>query len=184
MPEAQKSSIENMSQDERDNLAALAHTMANDPATRHLFLRMTKKISPNTPIPEVDIADSVNAALKTRDDKIASLEKNLLENEAKGNIEKRRSDLKGQGFSSDEVENMEKWMVENNVPNYKTAADFFKMQKQSAPPTPHSINSTMELPKNALEVYKKGGKRELNNLARSQASQAIDDIRAGRVKFA
>lgn len=177
-------SLENMSAEDRDNLALLAHQLANNPETRHMFLRMTKKISPKTPIPEVDMADAVNAALKTRDEKIQGLEKTILEGEAKGNIERKRADLKDQGFSEPEIEVLEKWMVDNQVPNYKTAAEFFKLQKQSAPPTPFNISMTNELPKDALEVMKKGGKAALANHARSEAAKAIDDLRSGKVKFA
>jgi hypothetical protein len=182
MPEP--TSLENMSAEDRDNLASLAHKLANDPATRPMFLRMTKKVAPNTPIPELDLIDAANAAFRTRDEKIAGLEKTILEGEAKGNIEKRRADLKEQGFSITDIEGMEKWMVENQVPNYKTAAEFFKLQKQSVVPTPYNISMTNELPKDALEVMKKGGKAALVNHARREASKAIDDLRSGKVKFA
>jgi len=50
-------SLENISSDARDELAALAQQLAENPATRKDFLRMTKKVKPDLPIPELDIED-------------------------------------------------------------------------------------------------------------------------------
>ena len=45
-------SLEDLSFEARDELALLARQMAEDPATRKDFLRLTKKIKPDMPIPE------------------------------------------------------------------------------------------------------------------------------------
>jgi hypothetical protein len=50
-------SLENLSLEARDELAALAQTLAENPETRKDFLRMTKRVKPDLPIPELDIED-------------------------------------------------------------------------------------------------------------------------------
>ena len=46
-------SLENLSPEARDELAALAQKLADNPETRKDFLRMTKKVNPDLPIPEL-----------------------------------------------------------------------------------------------------------------------------------
>ena len=44
-------SLENLSFDERDSLAELSKKLADNPKTRKAFLRLTKEINPDLPIP-------------------------------------------------------------------------------------------------------------------------------------
>lgn len=46
-------SLENVSLEARDELAALAQSLADNPATRKEFLRMTKKVKPDLLIPSL-----------------------------------------------------------------------------------------------------------------------------------
>ena len=48
-------SLEDLSLEQRDELAALAKTLADNPQTRKDFLRLTKTARPDVPIPELDI---------------------------------------------------------------------------------------------------------------------------------
>jgi len=52
-------SLENLSLEARDELAQLAQTLAENPDTRKEFLRMTKRVKPDLPIPELDIEDYI-----------------------------------------------------------------------------------------------------------------------------
>ena len=44
-------SLENVSLEARDELASLSQMLAENPETRKEFLRMTKKVKPDLPIP-------------------------------------------------------------------------------------------------------------------------------------
>ena len=46
-------SLEDISLEQRDELALLMKNLAEDPATRKEVLRLTKKVRPNLPIPEL-----------------------------------------------------------------------------------------------------------------------------------
>jgi hypothetical protein len=50
-------SLENVSLEARDELASLSQMLAENPETRKEFLRMTKKVKPDLPIPELDMED-------------------------------------------------------------------------------------------------------------------------------
>ena len=50
-------SLEDISLEQRDELALLAKQLAENPSTRKDFLRMTKKVKPDLPIPELEIQD-------------------------------------------------------------------------------------------------------------------------------
>ena len=45
-------SLEDLSLEARDELAALAKKLADSPNTRKEFLRLTKQVNPDMPIPE------------------------------------------------------------------------------------------------------------------------------------
>ena len=50
-------SLEDISLEQRDELALLAKQLAENPSTRKDFLRMTKKVKPDLPIPELEMQD-------------------------------------------------------------------------------------------------------------------------------
>ena len=75
-------SLENLSPDARDELAALAQQLAENPATRKEFLRMTKKVKPDLPIPELEIEDFTKNAMSKSEERVQALEAKLREKEA------------------------------------------------------------------------------------------------------
>ena len=117
-------------------LAALAKKLSNDPATRKDFLRLVKKHNPAQPIPELDVEDRISALAAPHIQKVAKLEADLLKRDVAGRIEEKRSALREQGYSRDDVAAIEKLMVEKQIPSHDTAASYFKMEKQTATPTP------------------------------------------------
>jgi len=71
-------------------------------------------------------------------------------------------------------------MVDKGIPNHKSAAEFYKMQKESAKPTPSAVHTTVTLPQDSLAAMSKGGQSGLNQWARGEAYAALDDIMKGR----
>jgi hypothetical protein len=56
-------SLEDMSNEQTLELAALARQLAENPETRKDFLRLTKKAKPDLPIPELEIEDATTNAV-------------------------------------------------------------------------------------------------------------------------
>ncbi len=67
-------SLENLTPDARDELAALAKALAENPKTRKEFLRLTKQAHPDLPVPELEIEDRTNHAINQQQNRIAQLE--------------------------------------------------------------------------------------------------------------
>ena len=55
-------SLEDLSLEARDELAALAKKLAGNPKTRKQFLRLTQSVT-DIPIPEIEIEDRTTSAL-------------------------------------------------------------------------------------------------------------------------
>ncbi len=175
-------SLENQTPAEVAAMAAMYQKLLSNPATRELTLRASKKIDPSLSIPEVDLRDMANGAFAARDEKIASLEQQIRERDAKDRVAQARAGLAKQGMSDDDVAAIEKLMVDEQIPSYETAAKYYRAQKQIATPTPTAMQraTSFELPKSPLDAMK-NGKAGLKNWARSEASAALDDLRAGRI---
>lgn len=160
-------------------LAALAKGLSEDPKTRKAFLKLIKEKHPNQVIPELDTETAMATFAKPYIDKVAALEKKDLEREVQGRIAARRSELKEQGFSSDDVKAIEEMMVKEQIPNHATAANYYKMQKQTAQPTPTALDMAVRMPVDKKAIKEGGG---LKNWARTEAFNASRDFKAGRVK--
>ena len=117
-------SLENITSDARDELAALAQQLAENPATRKEFLRMTKKVKPDLPIPELDIEDYTNRVVTKSEERVQQLEAKWRERDAMDELQKRRQSLMKKGLiaSEDEVSDVEKIMLEQGITNHETAA--------------------------------------------------------------
>jgi hypothetical protein len=130
-------SLENLDPSARDELAALAQQLAENPETRKEFLRMTKKVKPDLPIPELELEQTVNKAVSMADQRVQQLEAKLRERDAMETLEKRRSALMEKGLieSKDDIKDVEKLMLERGITNHETAAEYHKWMKQAAVPT-------------------------------------------------
>lgn len=131
-------SLENLSVEAQAELAALAKTLAENPATRKQFLQLTKQVRPDVPIPEIEIEERTNAVLQEANSKVERLEKSLRDKEAREELQKRRDALIRKGLinSEDEIREVEKVMVEKGIANHETAAEYHQWMKQAAAPTP------------------------------------------------
>ena len=134
-------SLENLSLEARDELASLAQTLAENPDTRKDFLRMTKKVKPGMPIPELDIEDHTNRAITASDQRVQALEAKLREKEAMEELQKRRNNLVKKGLvKENEIDQVEKVMLEKGISNHESAAEYYEYMKQAAKPTPTGYN--------------------------------------------
>jgi hypothetical protein len=167
-------SLENLSPDARDELAALAQQLAENPRTRRDFLRMTKQVKPDLPIPELDIEDYTNRAVSRSDERVQALEAKLAEKDAQAELDRRRQSLMKKGLidSESDVGEVEKIMLERGITNHETAAEYHQWMKQAATPTPSSYNPST-ISKFDLSSYWKNPV----TAARNEAAKALNDLR-------
>ena len=167
-------SLENISLEARDELAALAQQLADNPATRKDFLRMTKKVKPDLPIPELDMEDYTHNAVTKSEQRVQALEAKLRERDAIEELQKRRQSLMKKGLiaSEDEVSDVEKIMLERGITNHETAAEFHQWMKQAAVPTSSGYNPSV-VKQFDLNKYWKNPV----NAARDEAASALRDLR-------
>ena len=167
-------SLENVSYEARDELAALAQQLADNPATRKDFLRMTKKVKPDLPIPELDMEDYTYNAVNKSEQRVQALEAKLRERDAIEELQKRRNSLMKKGLisSEDEVKDVEKIMLERGITNHETAAEFHQWMKQAAVPTSSGYNPSA-VKQFDLNKYWKNPV----NAARDEAANALRDLR-------
>lgn len=170
-------SLENLSPDARDELAALAQQLAENPATRKEFLRMTKKVKPDLPIPELEIEESTTRAVSKAEERVQALEAKLREKEAMEELKSRREQLVKKGLvkTEDEVEAVEKIMLEKGITSHETAAEYHEWMKQAAVPTASSYNPSPVKGFN-LDKYWKNP----NQAARNEALNALNELRNPR----
>jgi len=167
-------SLENLSLEARDELAALAQTLAENPETRKDFLRMTKRVKPDLPIPELDIEDYTHRAVSKSEERVQALEAKLREKEAVEELQKRRTSLMKKGLISNEseIDDVEKIMLERGINNHETAAEYHAWMKQAAVPTSSGYNPSA-VKQFDLNKYWKNP----SAAARNEAMNALNDLR-------
>ena len=167
-------SLENLSLEARDELAALAQTLAENPETRKDFLRMTKRVKPDLPIPELDIEDYTHRAVSRSEDRVQALEAKLREKEAMEELQNRRQSLMKKGLISNESEvgDVEKIMLERGITNHETAAEYHQWMKQAAVPTSTGYNPSAFKQFDLNKYWKNPAAA-----ARNEAMNALNDLR-------
>jgi hypothetical protein len=167
-------SLEDISLEQRDELAMLMKELAENPATRKEALRLTKKVRPNLPIPELELEDYTEKKVTQAEDRVSQLEAKLKEKEALEDLQKRRDSLikKGLAQSDDDIEQIEKIMIEKKISNHETAAEYFDWMKQAAQPTPSGYNPS-PLKGFDLNAYWKNPVQG----ARNEAAKALSELR-------
>jgi hypothetical protein len=167
-------SLENLSFEARDELASLAQSLAENPSTRKEFLRLTKRHRPELPIPELEIEDYTNKAMQASEQRVQNLEAKLREKDAIETLNKRRQSLVKKGFvdSEDDIQHVEKVMLDKGITNHEAAAEYWQYQKQLATPTPTGYNPSA-INKFDLAKYWKNPVAG----ARDEAAKALNELR-------
>ena len=171
-------SLEGMSQESINGLALLAKGLSQNQNTRDEFLGLTKRANPELSIPEVDIPLKMQGLLTAEREKREALERQIQESEVRNQVKERRETMmRDKKLNADQVQEVEKLMVDRGIMNHDTAADFYLSQQKAAAPTPSLYSTSHSVPK----VDAKNFNGNINQWARNEASQLIGDIRAGRV---
>ena len=98
----------------------------------------------------------------------------LAEKDALEDLEKRRNALMRKGVvrSEEEIEEVEKVMLEKGITNHDTAAEYWEWMKQTAAPTPTGYNPSA-INKFDLNKYYKNPV----GAARDEAAKALQELR-------
>lgn len=168
-------SLENVTAE--SELAALAQQLAENPETRKDFLRLTKKVKPDLPIPELDIEERASQVYNKADARVQELETKLKQKEAVEELERRRQTLVKKGLvdAEDDIKDVEKLMLERGITNHETAAEYHRWMKEAAKPTPSGYNPSL-FKKIDLSKYWKNPVMA----ARDEASKALNELRQPR----
>ena len=166
-------SLENLSIEARDELAAHAQQLADNPETRKEFLKMTKKVKPEIPIPELDIEEKTTMAVNRAEQRVQELEAKLKQKDALEELHRRRQAIVKKGLASeDDIEGIEKLTLEKKIADHETAAQYHEWMKQAAEPTPSGYNPNV-MRKWNLDAYR------VNPVtaARDEAVKALGELR-------
>ena len=167
-------SLEDMSFEQRDQMALLMRELSDNPETRKEILRLTKKVKPGLVIPELDIEEHTHSAVSAANKRVEELEAKMREKEALADLEARRMKLIKKGLIQDEsdIEQVEKIMLDKGITNHESAAEYWQWMKKSALPTPTGYNPSAVAKFNLGAYYK-------NPImaARDEASKALNELR-------
>lgn len=143
--------LSHLSQETKDELAALALQLASSSKTRKQFLKQVKEVAPATPIPELDQEAAFEARLT---EATAPLQKKFQDMEQERLQERmasqRREHQTRAGLSDDDMAKVDKMITEGALPaDYKFAAPLYKAQAEPAEPTNYGSGGwgPAELPK-------------------------------------
>jgi hypothetical protein len=167
-------SLENYSPEAIEELAALSKRLSEDPATRKDFLRLTKRVHPDLPVPEIEMEEAVNQRASAAEQRVAQLEAKLKQREVRDELMKRRNNLKEKGYvqSDEEILEIEKLMTEKGIANHETAADYWQKSRESAVPTPNGF------PQPVMSRFDiKGYMKNPVGAARENAAAALAELR-------
>jgi len=165
-------SLEDLSFEQRDELAMLAKQLADNPQTRKEFLRMTKQVKPEMSIPELEIEDYTNKKVTAAEERVMRLEAQLRDRDAREELEKRRAKL---NRSEKEIAEIEKVMLEKGMTNHETAAEYFDWMNQAAAPTPNSAMGYNPSALNKFDLSKYWKNPQMG--ARDEAAKALSELR-------
>jgi len=170
-------SLEDMSFEQRDQLALLMRELSDNPATRKDVLRLTKQLKPDLVIPELDIENTTKSYVDKLEQRLMERDAKDREQDAVRDLEARRNKLMKKGFvqNEDDIHEVEKIMLEKGITNHESAAEYWQWMKQSATPTPTGYNPSAVSKFDLGKYYKNPV-----GAARDEASKALQELRQNR----
>ncbi len=171
--------IDSISEETRDELAALALRMSGNKATRKEFLGLVGKVAPETPIPELEFDQRLEAATKPLIEENQKL-RNSFEDFKLGNqmIEQKKTVMQKHGLSAEDMTKMEERMGKKELPtDYEFAARLYKQETQAAEPTNYGTSGygPLAIEKNAKAF--EGLMENESDWGITTAHQIIDEMR-------
>jgi len=174
-------SLEGMSQEDIAALAALAQSVSNNPKTRLGFQALIKAAHPDTPTPELDAAQATFELKKEVSALKEQAEQSRLMAEAKETEARAWGEVIGKGLCTwDDIGAVRAFMTENGIASPENGAKLWKAQGAIA--TPQAMpDRTFAMPQDHLDMWRKGGRANLDKSAKELGYQVLADFRAGKI---
>lgn len=165
------SSLESMSDDERNSLAL--KKLFSHPEVGMEAKRLYKKVVPDAKFPDLenqDRIDTANAALRAE---IVKLQEDAQTRDITARRKENHQMIRAAGFEPDAVE---KVMVDEKISSYDTAIKYMKAQNVNSRPSPGiGVGSPQEMPADWKEIAKNP-----RQWANKEAYAAVNDLIAKR----
>lgn len=176
--------LDNISEETRDELAALALRLSNNQATRKGFLGLVKTAAPETPIPELDVDAQIQAALSKEREARENIQKEFSDFKLNNDLAAKKQSVREQfGLSDEDMSKMETMMQEQKLPaDYTWAAKLYKAETTPTEPTNYGSSGygPFDLTRNAQAKEFEGLLDDTDNWASRTAHSMIDEMRRGR----
>jgi hypothetical protein len=121
----------------KDTIVRLVDDIQRNPKTREQFLRAVKEVRPDMPVPEIDAAAPIHAAIaelkKQQEEFISEQRKRAAEedsnkqtNEFVAGWNKQKNSLAEQGYYPDAIAKIEEFAKTEGIPNLLAAAAYYE----------------------------------------------------------
>lgn len=175
-------SLEGKTSDQIENLAALTDFVMGNPTTARQFKRLLKQANPNLSMPEVELEDQIEAAVKPVQEQNYKLEARLLQRDAQDHalalVETLRDDrvVRNRADFGELVKYASENGYQTDEKGLRRAASARESENRVAEPTP--------MQHGAVDLSQRDRHKELlanpQGWARNEAAKALDDIIKGR----
>jgi hypothetical protein len=170
--------LQNLTDETRDELASLALKISGNKKTRKGFLGLVKEVAPDTPIPEIDEVNAVEAKLASEREAREKFEKEQRDRWFSEDLAKKKAEAKAKhGLDDAGMAKMEEMMKKGELPaDYGWAAPLFKQQTEVSAPTNYGSggHGPLDLERHAAGL--EGLMEDTDNWASRTAHALIDDI--------
>ena len=186
-------SLEGMSADDIYRLAEAGQLMLTSDATRNDARKLYKKVNPSANFPELELEARLAKEREDREAEFAKRDKEQAEERAR---QKRQENLRAAAaIAGDDVAKIvkgekpddpayapiERFMIDNGITNYESAARLYQLQQQQNAPQPTNFGDLGTAPSLPKMDFKEG--EDISSWARRVAVQTSNDIRSGKAKF-
>lgn len=177
-------SLEDLSVDQMAAATKTLHALVNNPATREITLRSIKATNPGAVIPEIDSQDKFAKQLAEEREARLALEQKMQEQQINQRIKENRERIqKSHGLDEAQTLEVEKIMVDEQIPNYDSAVKVYKASRSQAEPTTAQISRpSYDMPENAIWGKGIGNKQMLDKIAMDEAYNAFNEVMGGKLK--
>ena len=157
-------------------MGKLMSKLIMDPKTRKDTLKLVKKVEPERILPEVEVDEVIQAATAPLQKKIDDMQADREKERQLANLDSRRAPLRAKGLSSEEIKNVEQFMVDKKIGDHEIALQVMKQNEKPATPATRFGVPTLPGSGNKDDALYKNPRQHM----RTSLHSMIDDLKAGK----
>lgn len=168
-------SLENMTEEQRDRLAAFANKLLSDPETSRATRRLVKAKDPSFSAPDLDLEDAIAKEREKNAEALAKLREELEAEKLRTTQQETETLIRKAGFEPDDIYKIVK---EDRVGSISAAIELARHRAQQKATETHGVDytdQTMRFSDKFKDMQKNPGA-----WARKEAHKAIDELKAQR----